>query len=85
MTPAMREGLVFLVSEEGGDWQLEFVHDEIEEAVYSLIPEVDRKKMHLRFGRVLMREVLPMILMTGFSNHGPCKPGLGLPRIRRKG
>jgi len=59
MTPAMREGLVFLVSEEGGDWQLEFVHDEIEEAVYSLIPEVDRKKMHLRFGRVLMREVLP--------------------------
>jgi histidine kinase len=59
MIPAMREGLVLSVSEDDGDSRLEFVHDEIEKAVHSLFTEEERRKTHLRFGQVLLKEVLP--------------------------
>lgn len=58
MLPAMREGLVSLAQEKGGDWKFEFVHDEIEKAVYSLFSEADRKRTHLRFGQLLLKEAL---------------------------
>lgn len=59
MVPAMREGLVLLVSEDDGDSRFEFVHDEIEKTVYSLFTEEERRKAHLRCGRVLLREIRP--------------------------
>jgi predicted ATPase len=46
---AVREGFVFY---RGGSYR--FVHDRVQEAAYSLIPEEMRAEVHLRIGRLLM-------------------------------
>jgi predicted ATPase/signal transduction histidine kinase/tRNA A-37 threonylcarbamoyl transferase component Bud32 len=51
---ALREGL--LVRVEGG---YRFVHDRIQEAAYSLIPDAERPALHLRIGRLLLADASP--------------------------
>jgi predicted ATPase len=51
---AARAGLVF--STEG---LYTFLHDRIEEAAYSLVPESERAAMHLRIGRLLVSSATP--------------------------
>jgi PAS domain S-box-containing protein len=46
---AVREGFVFYL---GGSYR--FVHDRVQEAAYSLIPEETRAEVHLRIGRLLV-------------------------------
>ncbi len=46
---AVRAGLVF-----HQDGTYRFLHDRIQQAAYSLIPEKDRAEVHLRLGRVLL-------------------------------
>src|SRR5262249_447790 len=46
---AVREGCVVRL-----DGSYKFVHDRIQEAAYSLIPEETRDQVHLRIGRLLM-------------------------------
>jgi predicted ATPase/signal transduction histidine kinase len=51
---AVREGFVVL---SGGSYK--FVHDRLQEAAYSLIPEEDRAKVHLQIGRLLIAAMPP--------------------------
>src|SRR5258708_27800706 len=47
---AVRAGLIFQQES-----TYKFLHDRIQEAAYSLIPEAHRAEVHLRIGRVLAR------------------------------
>lgn len=49
---AQRAGLVRL-----DDGTYTFVHDRVQEAAYSLIPEAERPAFHLRIGRLLLRQM----------------------------
>jgi PAS domain S-box-containing protein len=51
---AVRAGLVF-----HHDGAYRFLHDRIQQAAYSLIPEVDRAATHLRIGRALLAGMTP--------------------------
>jgi predicted ATPase len=51
---AVRTGLVF--RSEGA---FRFVHDRVQEAAYSLIPEAQRAEVHLRIGRLLLAHTPP--------------------------
>jgi len=51
---AVRAGLVF-----HQDGAYRFLHDRIQQAAYSLIPEVDRAATHLRIGRALLAGMTP--------------------------
>jgi PAS domain S-box-containing protein len=51
---AVRAGLVF-----HQDGAYRFLHDRIQQAAYSLIPEVDRPATHLRIGRALLAGMTP--------------------------
>jgi len=51
---AVRAGLVF-----HQDGAYSFLHDRIQQAAYSLIPEVDRAGTHLRIGRALLAGMTP--------------------------
>ena len=42
-----------MVAQEDGSYR--FVHDRVQEAAYSLIPERMRPEAHLRIGRLLIR------------------------------
>ncbi|WP_224246035.1 trifunctional serine/threonine-protein kinase/ATP-binding protein/sensor histidine kinase [Hyalangium gracile] len=50
LEPALHEEMVV---QTGGD-QYRFLHDRIQQAAYALIPEVERKAVHLRIGRMLL-------------------------------
>ncbi len=50
LRPALREGLIVPFD---GDFQ--FVHDRVQQAAYALIPEVDKRRVHLESGRLLLR------------------------------
>jgi PAS domain S-box-containing protein len=51
---AIRAGLVF-----HHDSSYAFIHDRVQEAAYSLIPEGDRAAVHLRIGRILLARMTP--------------------------
>src|SRR5262249_43401202 len=51
---ALRAGLVF--RSEGA---YRFLHDRVQEAAYSLIPEAQRTEAHLRIGRLLLAHTPP--------------------------
>jgi len=52
--PAQQAGLIIELNELHA-----FVHDHIQEAAYSLIPESDRPKTHLKIGRLLWAQMTP--------------------------
>jgi len=52
LQPALREGLIIPSSRDN-----QFVHDRIQQASYLLIPDADRKKVHLRIGRLLLQHI----------------------------
>ena len=49
---ALAEGLITPMEE-----RYRFVHDRIQQAVYSLIPEADRGRVHLRIGELLLEKI----------------------------
>ncbi len=54
MYPALREGLIIPL-----DSIYQFAHDRIQQAAYSLIPDADKKKVHLEIGRLLLEHIPP--------------------------
>ncbi|HEX5752493.1 MAG TPA: ATP-binding sensor histidine kinase [Archangium sp.] len=55
LEPALQEGLVA----RGGPEQLRFLHDRIQQAAQALIPERERKAVHLRIGRLSLERLTP--------------------------
>ena len=53
LSPAVHEGLIIHTN-----GSAKFLHDRIQQAAYSLIPEVHRDAVHLRIGRVLMTSLV---------------------------
>jgi predicted ATPase/signal transduction histidine kinase/tRNA A-37 threonylcarbamoyl transferase component Bud32 len=55
LEPALQEGLVVRSASE----QYRFLHDRIQQAAHALIPEGERKAIHLRIGRLLLERLSP--------------------------
>ncbi|QRK09177.1 AAA family ATPase [Archangium violaceum] len=55
LEPAIQEGMLA----RGGPEQFRFLHDRIQQAAQALIPEEDRKAVHLRIGRLLLESLSP--------------------------
>ncbi|MDY7233151.1 trifunctional serine/threonine-protein kinase/ATP-binding protein/sensor histidine kinase [Hyalangium rubrum] len=53
LEPALLEGLVVCSAPE----EYRFLHDRIQQAAHALIPEGDRKEVHLRIGRLLLERL----------------------------
>src|SRR6185295_18870878 len=54
LQPAQQSGFVF-----PSEGTYRFIHDRVQEAVYSLIPEAERADLHLRIGRLLAAHTPP--------------------------
>jgi predicted ATPase/signal transduction histidine kinase len=54
LSPAIEDGLI-----SRADTAFRFSHDRVEEAAYSLTPEPVREALHLRIGRLLLRDTPP--------------------------
>ncbi|MDY7230603.1 trifunctional serine/threonine-protein kinase/ATP-binding protein/sensor histidine kinase [Hyalangium rubrum] len=55
LDPALQEGLLA----SAGPDQYRFLHDRIQQAAHALIPEEERKAVHLRIGRLLLGSMTP--------------------------
>jgi predicted ATPase/signal transduction histidine kinase len=55
LEPALQEGLLMCVGPE----QYRFLHDRIQQAAHALIPEDQRKAVHLHIGRLLLASLSP--------------------------
>ncbi|MET0404540.1 MAG: GAF domain-containing protein, partial [Cystobacter sp.] len=55
LEPAFMENLLV----RGGEEQVRFIHDRVQQAAYALIPPEDRKVVHLRIGRLLLERLSP--------------------------
>ncbi|WPB77146.1 ATP-binding sensor histidine kinase [Archangium violaceum] len=55
LEPSLQEGLVA----QGGPEQFRFLHDRIHQAAHELIPEQERKAVHLRIGQLLLEGLTP--------------------------
>ena len=55
LEPALQEGLLV----RSGPEQYRFLHDRIQQAAHALIPEEERKAVHLRIGRLLLASLSP--------------------------
>ncbi|WP_257448755.1 trifunctional serine/threonine-protein kinase/ATP-binding protein/sensor histidine kinase [Archangium lipolyticum] len=55
LEPALQEGLLMRAGLE----QYRFLHDRIQQAAHALIPEAERKAVHLRIGRLLRASLSP--------------------------
>jgi predicted ATPase/signal transduction histidine kinase/tRNA A-37 threonylcarbamoyl transferase component Bud32 len=55
LEPALEEGLLMQTGQE----QYRFLHDRIQQAAHALIPEEERKAIHLRIGRLLLTSLPP--------------------------
>ena len=53
LEPALQEGLVV----RGASEQYRFLHDRIQQAAHALIPEGERKAIHLRIGRLMLERL----------------------------
>ncbi|WNG38533.1 AAA family ATPase [Archangium violaceum] len=53
LEPALLEGLVVQAEPQ----HLRFLHDRIQQAAYGLLPDEERKVLHLRIGRMLLRDL----------------------------
>ncbi|QRK07930.1 AAA family ATPase [Archangium violaceum] len=53
LEPALLEGLVI----QAGPQHLRFLHDRIQQAAYGLLPDEERKVLHLRIGRLMLRDL----------------------------
>ncbi|WP_224369498.1 trifunctional serine/threonine-protein kinase/ATP-binding protein/sensor histidine kinase [Hyalangium versicolor] len=72
---ALQEGMLV----RAGPDQYRFLHDRIQQAAYALIPEEDRKAVHLRIGRLLLESVPPEALSERlFSIVSQLNAGAGL-------
>jgi predicted ATPase/signal transduction histidine kinase/tRNA A-37 threonylcarbamoyl transferase component Bud32 len=58
LEPAFQEGLLV----RGGPEHYRFLHDRIQQAAHALIPEEERKAVHLRIGRLLLASLSPELL-----------------------
>jgi histidine kinase len=57
LAPALKEGLVFPTSGESDNRSFEFSHDRVQQSVYSLFSQDEKKKVHLRIGRLMLTNV----------------------------
>ena len=55
LEPALREGMLVRTSPD----QYRFLHDRIQQAAHALVPEQERKAVHLRIGRWLLESLPP--------------------------
>ncbi len=53
LEPSLQEGLLV----RAGEGQYRFLHDRIQQAAHALLPEAERKALHLRIGRLLLERL----------------------------
>jgi PAS domain S-box-containing protein len=52
---AVRVGLIYALNSENGDIKFKFVHDRVQQAVYSMLSEDEKCTMHLQLGQLYLK------------------------------